>query len=145
MTAPKITIDTNILFYYIDKTIFARHQGAINIINKLSKDDCVLTLQSLAEFYYATVRKKLLSPKIAHNIVKDWQNVFPVVAAKTTTLTKAIQLTNDHQITFWDSMLLSTAQEVGVNLLLSENFNHHQIIDGIRIVNPFQKSEYWQA
>jgi predicted nucleic acid-binding protein len=35
-------------------------------------------------------------------------------------------------------MLWAVAREAGVTLLLSEDFQHDQILDGIRICNPFK-------
>jgi hypothetical protein len=35
-------------------------------------------------------------------------------------------------------MLWAVAREAGVTLLLSENFQHDRILDGIRFCNPFK-------
>ena len=73
---------------------------------------------------------------------KDKQDVngylFPVVSATSKSLTKAINAVNVHTPSFWDAMLWAVAREAGVTLLLSEDFQHDRILDGIRFCNPFK-------
>ena len=38
---------------------------------------------------------------------------------------------------FWDAMLWATARRAGVGVLVSEDFQDGQTIEGVRIVNPF--------
>ena len=40
-------------------------------------------------------------------------------------------------LSFWDSLILSAAIESGCNVLYSEDLNARQIVEGIKIVNPF--------
>ncbi len=69
--------------------------------------------------------------------------LFPVVTAKQTTLLKAMRAVNDYQLSFWDAMLWSTAHDANVSLILSEDFQHEQLIEGVRIVNPFIPNPFW--
>ena len=41
------------------------------------------------------------------------------------------------QINYWDALLVAAAQHMGCTLLLTEDLQHDQDIDGVRIVNPF--------
>jgi len=38
---------------------------------------------------------------------------------------------------FWDAMLWATVRRAGVRLLVSEDFQDGQTIEGVRIINPF--------
>ncbi|GIX28693.1 MAG: hypothetical protein KatS3mg123_2574 [Burkholderiales bacterium] len=51
--------------------------------------------------------------------VQDWQILFPVASAKPSTLARA------------------AAKEAGGTLLLSEDFQDGQVLDGVRFANPF--------
>jgi prevent-host-death family protein len=51
---------------------------------------------------------------------------------------KAINAVNAHTLSFWDAMLWAVAREAGVTLLLSDDFQHDRILDGIRFCNPFK-------
>lgn len=137
MTAPKITFDTNILIYSVARGSDQRHSKAVAIIEQAAQQDCVLTLQSLAEFYNATLRKGVLDNDGALEYINYWKDFFPIVNAQASTLIEAIHLKATHKISFWDAMLIATAQEAGVKYLLSEDLNHAQQIGRIKIINPF--------
>lgn len=137
MIADRITLDTNILIYAFDTRDKIRHKTAQKIIEKVTTLDCVLTLQALAEFYYASTRKNYLAPEIAAEQIEDWQSLFPIATAKSGTLLRAVTNAQKYKLAFWDAMLWSTARDAGVSIILSEDFNHHQEIAGVTIVNPF--------
>ncbi len=42
-----------------------------------------------------------------------------------------------HGLTFWDAMLWATAKAAGVTVLLSEDFQHDRVLEGVRFRNPF--------
>jgi predicted nucleic acid-binding protein len=50
---------------------------------------------------------------------------------------EAVEIHIRHQYSFWDSMILETAQKGGAVLLLPEDLIHGQTIDGVTIKNPF--------
>ena len=136
MSAKRITLDTNLLVYAVDAADRDRHRRAQTLINALLRYDCVLTLQALSEFYFATTRRGKLSADAAQHALEGWQKMFPVVAAKPSTLNSAINAVAAHQLAFWDAMLWATAKDAGVTLLLSEDFQDGQIVEGVRIANP---------
>jgi len=142
MKIEKFTLDTNILIYAIDRQAKHRHEVAVDIIKRmvLNSLDCILTLQSLSEFYYACTRKKLFDHHIAYEQISDWQTLFPVVTATPAVLNAAIKSVKTHQISFWDAMLLQTARSAGVTTILTEDLSHEQIINGVQIINPFISS-----
>ena len=49
----------------------------------------------------------------------------------------AIDLHRLHRISYWDSLILRCAIQSGCRVLLSEDMQHGQEIDGVRVVNPF--------
>jgi hypothetical protein len=57
MSVDRITLDTNILIYAIDKDAGIRHQRAMGIVDDAVQQDCVLVLQALSEFFSAVTRK----------------------------------------------------------------------------------------
>jgi predicted nucleic acid-binding protein len=42
-----------------------------------------------------------------------------------------------HGFSFWDALVLRMAKQAGCRVLLSEDMQHGQEIDGVKIVNPF--------
>jgi predicted nucleic acid-binding protein len=50
----------------------------------------------------------------------------------------AIDLHRLRQISFWDALVVRAAKEGGCSVLYSEDLQHGQSVDGVRIVNPFR-------
>lgn len=133
----RVTLDTHILVYAVDESAGERFYQAQHIIEMMLRRDCVLTLQALAEFYFTVTRKGKLPQAEARLQVEGWQTLFPTVIAKPATLARAISTLEAHQLSFWDALLWATARDSGVALLLSEDFQNGQTLEGVRIINPF--------
>lgn len=138
MSDKRVAIDTNILVYSVDLDADGKHDKAIDLFAQLTPTNCVLSLQSLCEFYSAVTRKKLMPVADAMAQIDDWQQLFPVVSAKPATLTRAFTAVKRYRLSFWDALLWATIREAGITTLLSEDFQHEQHIDGVQIINPFR-------
>ncbi len=132
-----LTLDTNILFYAADVSSGERHDVALDLVARAAKADSVLTLQCLAEFYASITRKGTLAPDEAADHIKRWQVVFPVHPASEDCLSDAMWAASEHQLSFWDAMLWATVKNAGCRLLITEDFQDGQMIDGVTFVNPF--------
>ena len=47
----------------------------------------------------------------------------------------------EHSISFWDAMIWAAANEVGVTLLLSEDFQRDRVLEGMQFYNPFASDD----
>jgi predicted nucleic acid-binding protein len=135
----RFTVDSNILVYAVDTGADARHDMAGDLMARAAGGDCVLTVQSLAEFFHATTRKGKLSVAKAESFIERWRAVFPVHAANEDTLVDAIRAVRQASLSFWDAMLWGTAKQASCSLLLSEDMHDGQVIGGVRIINPFTR------
>ncbi|CAN5397917.1 PIN domain-containing protein [soil metagenome] len=142
MIAPKITLDTNILIYSIDSTESHRHKKALELMQRLLTEDCSLLLQALCEFFHATTRKKIVPIEVAKDQIEDWQQLFPTLYAKPTTVNRALKAVTQHQLQFWDAMLWAAAKESGITLILTEDFQHGRTLEGVKFMNPFITNDY---
>ncbi len=133
----RVTFDTNLLVYAADTRAGHRHPPAVALMQRARGAECILCLQSLAEFFYAVTRKRLLTPDAARRWVDDWRAAFPVYAASEECLADAMNAHRRHRLAFWDAMLWATAREAGCRILLSEDFQDGLAIGGLRCVNPF--------
>ena len=133
----RFTFDTNILIYAIDSDAGERHRIALDLIHRAAGRDCVLTLQSLAELFRALTGKYRLAPERAAEIVQEWRDAVPIVAADEACLTDAMDAVIAHSWSFWDAMIWATAKHANCRLLISEDSQHGRTFGGITIVNPF--------
>ncbi|MGH9598251.1 MAG: PIN domain-containing protein [Terracidiphilus sp.] len=130
-------IDTNILVYTDDPKDPGKQSRAIGLVlDLLRRGTGVVSLQVLLE-YFATATGKL---KLAADLAKRRVEAFArlhVVEPALTDILAAIDLHRLHRVSYWDALILRSAKQSGCRILLSEDMQHGQVIDGVRIVNPF--------
>lgn len=51
---------------------------------------------------------------------------------------RANRLRRRYKIEYWDAAILAAAVELGCHTLYTEDLNHGQVYDGVRVVNPFK-------
>ncbi len=137
MTSERVTLDSNILVYSVDRDAGDKHDRAMEIVDSCVEKDCVLTLQALAEFYFVATRKGKMPREEAESLVADWQEIFPTILPNGTTLNRALGSVREHSLQFWDAMLWAVAAQNRVDVLLSEDFQDGRTLDSVRFVNPF--------
>lgn len=137
MSAERLSLDANILFYTIDADAGDRQRKAREIVRRAATADCILTLQTLSEFFASTTRKGKLTAAQAAAHVEDWQTLFPVAAATPASLRLAMRAVEQHNLSFWDAMQWAVAKQAGATLLLSEDMQHDRELEGVRFRNPF--------
>jgi len=138
----KIFIDTNILVYAHDRSSGKKYEISKTIVEKLWVGrNGVLSTQVLQEFFYI-VTKKIISPlsiSKAKEIVEKllyWQ----IVVNDGQIILQAIDLCKKYKYSFWDSLIIQSAISAKANLLLTEDLQSGQIIEGVKILNPFEQS-----
>ncbi len=137
MSAERLTLDTNVLFHAVDADAGELQEKAREIVRRAALGDCILTLQTLCEFFAATTRKGKLTAAQATAHVEDWQTLFPVVSATPGSFRLAVRAVEHHSLSFWDAMQWAVAKQAGVTLLLSQDLQHGRELEGVRFRNPF--------
>ncbi len=141
MSGERFSLDSNVLVYSVDRGGHAKQERAILILDRAKDRDCVLSVQSLGEFYVAVTRKGLVASAAAASLAGNWLTVFPTCAATDSALRSALAMAASGRLAFWDAMLVSTAREAGCTLLLSEDMQDGMSVGGITVRNPFVGDE----
>jgi predicted nucleic acid-binding protein len=136
-----IFVDTNILVYAYDVDAGEKH-----VIAQALLRDCwearsgVVSTQVLQEFYNTVTRKltKKLSPQSAREIVGTYQ-AWPVYCPTVDDILSASELEKQHTLSFWDSLIVVAAQNLGADILISEDLQDGRQIGNLKITNPFVK------
>lgn len=135
----KAFVDSNILIYAHNASAGEKHRVAAALLRDLweTRDGCLST-QVLQEFYVNVTRKirQPLSRAAAREVVSNyavWVKE-PITAA---TVTRASELEELTRLSFWDSLIVASAEAQGAKELLSEDLQHGQVIAGVRVRNPF--------
>lgn len=132
----RLSVDSNVLIYTADRQD-PRHARAIEIMARAVRADCVLSLQSVAEFYHVVTRKRITAADEAEAQVADMLTSFPGTIYDSVTMREAISVTRRHAISFWDAMLWATVKAAGCRFLLTEDLQDGRDLEGVRFVNPF--------
>ncbi|MGA2049469.1 MAG: PIN domain-containing protein [Terracidiphilus sp.] len=129
--------DTNLLVYSDDPRDPGKQQTALNLIKEhLRQRTGVVSLQVLQEYFVSVTRKLKLDAELAKRRVEVFTR-FHVAEPVVNDVLAAIDLHRLHGFSYYDSLVLRMAREAGCRILLSEDMQHGQVVDGVRIVNPF--------
>ncbi|MBP7280424.1 MAG: PIN domain-containing protein [Leptospiraceae bacterium] len=132
-------VDTNILIYAHDKREPEKRKIASTLIESLwnSKDAPVISVQVLQEFFVNISRS--LKPDEVDDLLDIYKN-WKVIDNSLPVFEKAVLIFQKYKFSFWDSMILSSSISSESKLLYTEDLNHGQIIEGVKIINPFIKN-----
>lgn len=135
----EVFVDTSVLLYAVDDRDPHKRDLARAWLAECWQRRCGrLSWQVLGEFY-ANVRKKFadaLSAGDARAEVRRYQQWRPW-AIDHATLETAWALESRYRVDYWDALMVASAQHQGCTVLLTEELQHDQRIDKVRIVNPF--------
>ena len=139
MTIERFSIDTGILIHAADNTAGAKHERAVALLHAAAAADCLLTVQSLAEFHHAVTRRGGMPAKAATALVEDWLAQFPIAVAEAGELSAAAKQVARYRFGFWDALLLETVRAAGCRILLSEDFQHGRDYAGVLVLDPLRR------
>ena len=131
--------DTNIIVYLFDDDAIDKKEKASTLFQKEAyAGRALLSTQVLQEFYVVVTRKLHvpLEPDVAEGVVRNL-SLLPVIGIDSEIILSAIGRSQRMQLSFWDALIIETALAGGAVRLLTEDLQHGQNIDGLRIENPF--------
>ena len=137
MSAERVTLDTNILFYAFDAHDPRKQEQAVRIIRAAAHGDCALTLQAVGEFYVAITRKAKMAPADARREVEALLNSFETIPATANAHRIAANEAANGRFGYWDAVLLASAAEAGCTLIFSEDVKDGARLGTITVRNPF--------
>ncbi len=139
MTENKIFVDTNVLVYAYDMSAGEKAEVAREILLELWENGTgVISTQILQEFYVVVTRKipRPMDSRTARGIIDDLL-VWEVVVNDEKAILEAIDISEKHRISFWDSLVVQAASKSGATVLLSEDLHPGKIAKGVTVRNPF--------
>ncbi len=137
-SASTVFVDTNVLLYAQDPRAPAKCDAAERWLShcwtgRIGR----ISTQVLNEFY---VNVRRVAPRFtvaaARELVLRYRAWSPWVVDDGT-VDLAWQLQDRFSLSYWDSLMVAAGQQQGCAYLLTEDLQHEQRIDGIRILNPF--------
>ncbi|PTN37189.1 PIN domain-containing protein [Desulfonatronum sp. SC1] len=132
-------LDTNILIYAHDLDAGRRHDVAASLVAELwETGQGVLSIQVLQEFYVNITRKipQPLTPSIARGLIENYC-AWEVMTPEVQDVLRASEVQERNSLSFWDAMIIVSASKAGADIVISEDLNAGQCIEGVLVRNPF--------
>lgn len=140
MTAP-VFVDTNVLVYAVDQSAGDKHHASRRWMEALwQRRTGRLSVQVLQEYYSAVTRK--LRPglsladaqrEVRSFLVWEPEEITPSI------LERAWYVESRYQLSWWDALIVASAQQAGCRTLLTEDLQPGQNFDGVVVCSPFLK------
>jgi predicted nucleic acid-binding protein len=139
MTAP-IFVDTNVLVYSVDASAGERHRIARTWMQSLWQHEVGrISIQVLQEFY-VTVTRKLRPGTSQAEAQRDVRALLPwgPIEISSEILERAWYIESRYGLSWWDALIVGSAQALGCGTLLTEDLQHEQDFDGLTVKSPFR-------
>ena len=139
----ELFLDTNILIYHLDDSEPDKHAVAERIVRtSLETGNACISFQVVQECLNAGLRKAQVpldavtaEAYLATVLAPLWR-----VMPSESIYRRGIQLQERYRYSFYDSLIIAAALEARCAKLYSEDLQDGQVIEGLRIENPFRQS-----
>jgi predicted nucleic acid-binding protein len=139
--AGRTFLDTNVLVYAVDDAEPAKRDAARGLLGCSDYGQFVLSSQILGEFYVVVTRK--LARPLAEDVAAaavDLLGQLPMVPIDPPLIADAIRLSRSARVSYWDGLVVAAAATGGCRRLFSEDLDDGQVIESVRVENPFLES-----
>jgi predicted nucleic acid-binding protein len=140
MNGAKVFVDTNVLLYWMDMENTPKATRAREWI-----DACWdfgagrLSWQVLHEFYWNATKKMKVPADQARRHIQLFTNWQPD-GMDLEVVQRCWYWIDKAQLSYWDGLILASAERLECSILLSEDFQSGRDYEGVRVVNPFEMS-----
>jgi predicted nucleic acid-binding protein len=136
-------VDTNVVVYRYDPRFPEKQQRATEFLRKGLVDDSLrLPHQAVIEFVAATTRPlrdgtTLLSREDAMREAEELLSQFRIVYPNEEVVRTALRGAAAYRLAWFDAHLWAYAEHYGLDVLISEDFEHDRQYGTVRVMNPF--------
>ncbi|MFV0679764.1 PIN domain-containing protein [Ottowia sp.] len=134
-----VFVDTNVHLYAVDERDAAKQTQAREWLRWCWTEGAGrISTQVLNEFYNNAITKFRATMPVQQaraqvRNLRQWQPPH----LDTYTIDGAWALQDRYALSYWDALIVSSAQQQGCNVLLSEDMQHQQHFDAVQVLNPF--------
>ena len=135
-------IDTNIFIYQLDTRDPRKHAIAERIVSEaLANENACISFQVIQECLNTLLRKAEITLDATATRAYLDTVLAPLYRVRSSLdlYRHALELQQRWHFSFYDSVIVAAALEAGCKRLLSEDLQHGQRIETLRIENPFRK------
>ena len=131
-------IDTNVLVYADSGDEPVKQRIALALLKQLRLNQTgVLSTQVLGEYCNVALNKLKLPHTDIREQMQFWEQ-YEVVQVTPDIIHIGLDLHQTRSIGFFDALIVAAAKTSGCTVLYSEDMNAGEMVNGVRIVNPFR-------
>jgi len=134
-----VFVDTNVLLYALDESEPDKQPLADAWIRRLwERRAGRISVQVLQDFYVNAIG---LDPGLAPTEARVEVEAFAAwnpITNDSSLLRSAWEIEDRAGFSFWDSLIVAAAQRAGCDVLLTEDLQDGQVVDGLTVVDPFR-------
>lgn len=133
-----VFVDTNVLLYALDPRDAGKQAAAQAWLRRCwTQDRGRVSTQVLNELYANLRRVAPSTPaEEARRIVREYRAWTPWIVDDET-VDRAWDLQDRFSLAYWDALMVAAARQQGCRWLLTEDLQHDQRIEELRVLNPF--------
>lgn len=129
-------VDTNVFIYSLDHSAGRKHAVAADLLTRLFEDQSgAISVQVLVEFYAAAIKRGLKVREV-EAVISDL-DTWTLHRPDHADVIQSIELLRRYKISWWDALVINSANQLGCHVLWSEDLNHGQRYGGVTVRNPF--------
>jgi len=138
----KVLIDTNLIVYAYDKAETEKRKVCINLLQSIfyGEKEAYISNQILGEVFHIISKKieKPISKEESQIIIESLirSSNWTKIDYSTKEIQRAISLTIEYNIHFWDALIASTMILNNVYTIYTENEKDFKKIPGLKVINP---------
>jgi predicted nucleic acid-binding protein len=134
----KVFVDTNVLIYAFGAKKSAIPDPRVEAAEKILILGGAISVQVLNEFAQVCHRKAHLDwDRIVGSLQVIKELCGPAIPITVETHEAAVELSRRYGFNIYDSLILAAAKRAGCTTVYTEDMQHGQVVEGVRIENPF--------
>ena len=136
----KTFVDTNVLVYAHDRDAGIKNRTAREVVEGLWETRRGAVSTQVLQELYVTLTRKIpfpLEKPLARRIVSNYLN-WEVAVNDGAVVLQASEIEERNNLSFWDAMIVAAAYNLNAAVLLTEDLNDGQKIEGIAVRNPLK-------
>lgn len=133
-----VFIDSNIWLYSFIEDAEGKYRIAAGLIQE-NKEKIAISLQVVNEVCINLIKKADFKEEQIEELINSFYEDYTIIDQDKDVLTNASKLRKVLSLSFWDSLIVSTAMKGECDILFSEDMQHNQVIENkLKILNPFK-------
>lgn len=133
-------LDSNVVIYSLDASDAPKQTTALALVRRaVATGEGCISSQVVAEVLNVLTRlgAAQLGPGDALKYLRDVLEPLHQVRPTPELFEDALRVRDRYGISFYDSMIIAAARLADCSVLYSEDLQHEQVFNGLRVINPF--------